>query len=74
MTVHYRRSDLSRADEVGAVAVSLLIGLGAAATTYYVTRLMLSKERLSGEPGTPANDPSGGRRSLPGGRTADAEG
>ncbi len=74
MTVRYRRSRLSRAEEAGAVAVSLLIGMGAAATTYYLTRLMLSKERLSGEPPAPASDPSDGRRSLPGGRTTDAEG
>lgn len=50
MTVHFRRRRLSRMDELGALSVSVLIGLGSAAVTYYVTRLLLSRERLGEEP------------------------
>lgn len=46
MTVHYRRRTLSRADEVGALSVSILAGLGGAAAAYYLTRLYLSREKL----------------------------
>lgn len=75
MTVRFRRTRLSRADELGAATVSLLVGLGAAAATYYVTRLMLSRERLSGEPVRAISSGSDdGRRTLPGGRTSEPEG
>lgn len=48
MTTHYRRRTLSRLDELGAVSVSLLAGLGGAAVAYYLTRLYLSREKLEG--------------------------
>lgn len=71
MTVHFRRSRLSRADELGAAAVSLLIGAGAAAATFYVTRLLLSRERLSDVPRGSVERAADAARSLP---AADAEG
>lgn len=46
MTVHYRRGTVSRADQLGAIGVSVLAGLGAAAAAFYLTRLYLSRERL----------------------------
>lgn len=60
MTVHFRRRRLSRMDELGALSVSVLIGLGSAAVTYYVARLFLSRERLGREPSPrSAGDASG---------------
>lgn len=50
MTVHFRRRRLSRLDELGALSVSVLVGLGSAAAAYYVTRLLLSRERLGPDP------------------------
>lgn len=46
MSVGYRRRSPSRRDDVGAAAVSILIGAGAAAVTFYLTRLFLSREPL----------------------------
>lgn len=50
MTVHYRRRRLSSMDELGALSVSFLAGLGSAAAAYYLTRLFLSRERLGADP------------------------
>ena len=80
MTIHSRRRTLSRLDELGAVSVSLLAGLGGAALTYYLTRLYLSREKLeSGEERDPRETGGGGsigtpRRSrlpAPGGTTGE---
>lgn len=49
MSARYRRGSPSRRDEVGAAAVSILVGAGAAAVTYYLTRLFLSREALEPE-------------------------
>lgn len=49
MSARYRRGCPSRRDEVGAAAVSILVGAGAAAVTYYLTRLFLSREALEPE-------------------------
>lgn len=75
MTVHFRRRRLSRQDELGALSASVLVGLGGAALAYYLTRLLLSRERLAGGPSeliegrsellssTPTNPRSAGRAS-----------
>lgn len=44
----YRRTSLSDGDRIAASAVSLLVGAGAAVATFYVTRLLLSREELPG--------------------------
>lgn len=46
MTVHFRRRKLSRLEEIGALSVSVLAGLGGAAAAYYLTRLFLSREAM----------------------------
>ena len=46
MSVHFRRRPPSPAEEVGAAAFAVLVGAGAAAVTWYVTRRLLSRERL----------------------------
>jgi hypothetical protein len=43
----YRRRRLSREDSIASATVSLVVGVGAAAFTFYVTRLLLSREPLS---------------------------
>lgn len=63
MTIHYRRRTLSRLDELGAVSVSLLAGLGGAAVAYYLTRLYLSREKLEGSQGRAPREP-GDRGSI----------
>ncbi|NNF13779.1 MAG: hypothetical protein HKN72_11175 [Gemmatimonadetes bacterium] len=60
MTVHFRRRSLSRADELGALAVSILAGLGGAAAAYYLTRLYLSRETLD----SPAKHPGGDEKPI----------
>jgi hypothetical protein len=42
----YRRGRISRGDGLAAVAVSVTIGAGAALATWYVTRLLLSREEF----------------------------
>jgi hypothetical protein len=42
----YRRGRISRGDGLAAAAVSVAIGTGAALVTWYVTRLLLSREEL----------------------------
>ena len=54
MTVHFRRRTPTRSEEVGSVAVSVLVGAGVAAVTWYVTRLLLSRERLGPDVGDAA--------------------
>lgn len=49
MSVVYRRRSPSRRDDAGAAAVSILFGAGAAAVTFYLTRLFLSREPLGQE-------------------------
>lgn len=72
MSARYRRGSPSRRDEVGAAAVSILVGAGAAAVTYYLTRLFLSREALAPEAhgeGTTFR-PSVARDRLPSGTTS----
>lgn len=49
MRVLYRRRESSPREDLGAVAVSLLVGLGGAAVAYYLTRLFLARERLGSD-------------------------
>ena len=49
MRVLFRRREPSTREETGAVAVSLLVGLGSAAMAYYLTRLFLARERLGSD-------------------------
>jgi hypothetical protein len=54
----YRRRPLTREDSLASAAMSLVVGAGVAAFTFYVTRLLLSREPLSderviGPPGDP---------------------
>ncbi len=60
MTTHYRRRTPSRLDELGAVSVSLLVGLGGAAVAYYLTRLYLSREKLEGSQARAPGEPGEG--------------
>lgn len=73
MSTRYRRRPLSRRDELGALAVSILAGLGGATAAYYITRLYLSRDELAG--GGDDAIPSRDRPSLPPpGGTADEGG
>ena len=55
----YRRLRLSKQDSGKAAAVSVVVGAGVAALTFYVTRLLLSRDPIS-----PAELEAGARRSL----------
>ena len=44
----YRRKKLSRGDSAAAAVTSTILGLGTAALAFYVTRLFLSRETLTG--------------------------
>lgn len=69
MTTRYRRKRLSRGDSLAAAAVSVALGAGVAAATFYFTRLMLSRETLAGggrvglDEETPAQLTDGGEES-----------
>lgn len=68
MKTRYRRVRPTRTDELASAAVSFLVGAGAAAVTFYLTRLILSREPLA----VRELPETTGRRSLPGaGRAAD---
>lgn len=71
MSVGYRRRSPSRRDDVGAAAVSILVGAGAAAVTFYLTRLFLSRESLGPEThgGGRLHAPAGDAGRLPVGAT-----
>lgn len=49
MSALYRRGPPSQRDDLGAAAVSILVGGSVAAVTFYLTRLYLSRERLQPE-------------------------
>lgn len=46
----YRRLKLSREDSAASAVLSLAVGVGAAAVTWYVTRLFLSRDPLEAAP------------------------
>ncbi len=47
LMARYRRVRLSRGDSIASAAVSLVVGTGAAVVTFYLTRLLLSRETLA---------------------------
>lgn len=49
MRVLFRRMEPSGKDKAGAAAVSVLVGLGSAAVAFYLTRLLLARERLGSD-------------------------
>lgn len=55
----YRRARLEPRESLVAGAVSLAVAVGAAAVTFYVTRLLLSRDEMSPGGG------EGARRTLP---------
>ena len=61
MSPRYRQVEPTPRDDLGALGVGLLAGLGAAAVTFYLTRLLLAREPLSeralpGRDGTSATE------------------
>jgi hypothetical protein len=44
----WRRREPSKGQELAATGVSLALGVGVAAVSYYVVRLLLSREELAG--------------------------
>lgn len=71
MSARYRRRSTSWRDDVGAAAVSILVGAGAATVTFYLTRLFLSREPLVSEShgGVAVHAPAGDAGRLPVGAT-----
>jgi len=69
----YRRAPLSREDSIASVATSVVVGAGAALVTYYLTRLLLSREPLPGRVATEVGSPSS-PEALPAPARADASG
>ena len=60
----YRRRPLEREEEAAALATSVVLGAGVAAVAFYVVRLLLSRDPLSGSGA--AGDPSDGSESIEG--------
>jgi len=63
----YRRRPLEREESAAALATSVVLGAGVAALALYVTRLLLSREPLSG---AAASDVPEGSNTLPKPRAA----
>ena len=72
MSVHFRRRPPSPSEEMGAAAFSFLVGAGAAAVTWYVTRLLLSRERLDPDGADAALEEGPRRARLNAGTSASA--
>lgn len=68
----YRRLKLSRNDSAATTALSIAVGVGAAAVTWYVTRLFLSRDPLEAAPPVLPDSPP--RPALARGDTDIAEG
>ena len=51
MTVRYRRRRLRFEEDLAATAVSLAVGAGVAAVTFYLTRILLSRDDMLDGPG-----------------------
>ena len=49
MRFRYRRKRLSRADKAAAAATSFALGAGVAAVTFYLTRILLSRDPMGPE-------------------------
>lgn len=49
MSARYRRREPEAQNDLGALAVAMLAGLGAASVAFYLTRLFLARDRLSGD-------------------------
>ncbi len=61
----YRVRRLKREESAAALATSVALGAGVAAVAYYVVRLFLSREPLSGPEESPRALPTGGRDQDP---------